>query len=56
MRVYTLLVLIFATYFVQARLSYGLNSCIILYFIFLSMAQAHATYGKIKEVWFEGYL
>ena len=51
---------IFATHFVQsrfkqARLSCGLNSCIILNFIFLGMAQAQATYGEIEEVWFGGY-
>ena len=32
-----------------------LNSCIILYFILLSIAQAHVTYGEIEEVWFGGY-
>ena len=55
-----MLILIFATHFVQARfkqaqLSCELNSCIIFYFIFLSMAQAHATYEEIEEVWFGGY-
>ena len=55
-----MLIPIFATHFVQARfkqaqLSCELNSCIILYFILLSMAQAHATYGEIEEVWFGGY-
>ena len=54
------LIPIFATHFVQARfkqarLPYDLNSYGILYFILLSMAQAHATYGKIEEVWFGGY-
>ena len=57
---YNLLIPIFATHFVQARfkqarLSCELNSCIILYFILLSMAQAYATYGEIEEVWFGGY-
>ena len=28
---------------------------ILFYFIFLSMAQAHVTYGEIEEVWFGGY-
>ena len=28
---------------------------IIFYFILLSMAQAHAIYGKIEKVWFRGY-
>ena len=55
-----MLIPIFATHFVQARfrqarLSCELNSCIILYFILLSVAQAHATYGEIEEVWFGGY-
>ena len=50
-----MLIPIFATHFVQARLPCGLNSCIILYFILLSMAQAHATYGEIEKVWFGGY-
>ena len=56
-----LLIPIFATCFIQARfkqarLSCELNSCIILlYFILLSMTQAHATYGEIEEVWFGVY-
>ena len=55
-----MLIPIFVTRFVQARfkqarLSCELNSCIMLYFILLSMAQAHATYGEIEEVWFGGY-
>ena len=55
-----LLIPIFATYFVQAqfkqaRLSCELNSCIILYFILLSIGQVHATYGEIEEVLFGGY-
>ena len=55
-----LLIPIFATCFIQARfkqarLSCELNSCIILYYILLSMAQAYATYGEIEEVWFGGY-
>ena len=55
-----LLIPIFATHFVQARfkqvwLPCGLNSCIILYFILLNMAQAHATYGEIERVRFGGY-
>ena len=41
--------------FKQARLPCGLNSCITLYFILLSIAQAHATYGEIEKVWFGGY-
>ena len=46
-----MLISIFETHFLQARfnqsqLSYGLNSCIILYFILLSMVQAHVTYGR----------
>ena len=52
---------IFATHFLQAqfnqtRLPYGLDSCIIFYFILLSMTQAHVTYGEIEEVWFGGYV
>ena len=55
-----MLIPIFATHFVQARFKQAqlpceLNSCIILYFILLSMAQAHATYREIEEVWFGGY-
>ena len=55
-----MLIPIFVTHFVQARfkqarLSCDLNSCIILYYILLSMAQAHTTYGEIEEVWFGGY-
>ena len=55
-----MLIPIFATHFVQARFKQArlpceLNSCIILYFILLSMAQAHATYGEIEEVWFRRY-
>ena len=50
-----LLISILATHFLQARLPCELNSCIILYFILLSMAKAHVTYGKIEEVWFGGY-
>ena len=54
------LIPIFVTHFVQAwfnqaQLPCGLDSCIILYFILLIMAQAHATYGEIEEVWFGGY-
>ena len=46
-----MLIPIFATHFLRARfnqaqLSCELNLCIILYFIILSMAQAHATYWK----------
>ena len=37
---------IFATHFLQAQPSRGSNSCIILYFIFLSKTQAHATYWR----------
>ena len=42
------LIPIFATHSLQAQLNraqphYGLNSCIILYFILLNMVQAHAT-------------
>ena len=42
-------VLIFATHFLQARFNQAwlhceLNSCIILYFILLSIVQAHMTY------------
>ena len=51
----SLLIPIFATHFVQAQLPCELNLCIILYFILLSMTQAHATYGEIEEVWFGGY-
>ena len=45
-----MLIPIFATNFIQTRfnqvrLPYGLDSCIIFYFILLSMAQAHVTYG-----------
>ena len=45
-----MLILIFAIHFLQAQfnqaqLSCCLNSCIIFYFILLSMAQAHAIYG-----------
>ena len=52
-----MLILIFATHFVQARfnqaqLPYGLNSCIILYFILLSMTQAHVTCGLEGMGWF----
>ena len=55
-----LLIPIFMTHFVQARFKQGglpceLNSCIILYFILLSMTQAYVTYGEIEEVWFRGY-
>ena len=50
-----MLIPIFATHFVQARLPCGLNSYIILYFILLSMAQAHATYwGKLRKCGLEG--
>ena len=35
--------------FNQARLPCGLNSCIIFYFIILSMTQAHATYWGKRE-------
>ena len=46
-----ILISIFETHFLQVRfnqaqLSRGLNSCIILYFILLSMVQAHDTYGR----------
>ena len=41
---WSLLIPIFATHFVQAWLPCGLNSYIILYFILLSMTQAHAIY------------
>ena len=41
--------------FNQARLSCELNSCITLYFILLSMTQAHATYwGKLRKCGLEG--
>ena len=55
-----MLIPIFVTHFIQARfkqvrLSCELNSCIILYFIILSIAQALATHGEIEEVWFGGY-
>ena len=50
-----MLIPIFATHFVQAQLPCELNLCIILYFILLSMTQAHATYGEIEKVWFGGY-
>ena len=43
------------TLFNQARFHCELNSCITFYFILLSIAQAHVTYGEIEEVWFEGY-
>ena len=53
-----MLISIFETHFLQARfsqarLSYGLNSCIILYFILLSMVQVHVTYGRnwVSVVW-----
>ena len=56
-----MLIPIFATHFIQARfnqarLPCGLNSCIILYFILLSMTQAYATYGRnwgsmVWKVW-----
>ena len=39
------LIPIFTIHFLQARLNCGLNSCIILYFILLSMNQAYVTYG-----------
>ena len=57
---YMLLIPILTTHFLQARfnqarLPCGLNSYIIFYFILLSMAQAHVTYGEIEEVWFGGY-
>ena len=45
----------FRTSPIQTRLTCELNSCIILYFILLSIAQAHATYGEIEKVWFGGY-
>ena len=55
-----MLIPIFATHFLQTRFNQAqlhceLNSCITFYFIFLSMAQAHVTYGEIEEVWFGGY-
>ena len=55
-----MLILIFTTHFLQARFKQArlpceLNSCIILYFILLSMVQADVTYGEIEEVWFGGY-
>ena len=55
-----MLIPIFTTHFIQARFKQArlpckLNSCIILYFILLSMVQAHATYREIEEVWFRGY-
>ena len=41
--------------FNQAQLPCGLNSRIILYFIILSMAQAHVTYwGKLRKCGLEG--
>ena len=45
------LILIFVTHFLQAqsnqaRLPCRFNSCIILYFILLSMTQVHVTYGR----------
>ena len=41
--------------FNQARLPHGLNSCIILCFILLSMTQAHVTYwGKLRKCDLEG--
>jgi len=55
-----MLILIFATHFLQAQfnqvqLPCGLNSCTILYYIFLSMAQAHVTYlGKLRKCDFKG--
>ena len=50
-----MLIPIFTTHFVQAWLPCGLNSYIILYFILLSMAQAHATYwGKLRKCGLEG--
>ena len=54
-RIGVVLIPIFAIHFIQARLPCELNSCILLYFILLSMTQAHATYGEIEEVWFGGY-
>ena len=56
----SVLIPIFATYFLQARFNQArlpceLNSCIIFYFILLSMAQAHVTYwGKLKKCGLEG--
>ena len=52
-----MLILIFTTHFLQARFKQArlpceLNSCIILYFILLSMVQADVTYREIEEVWF----
>ena len=41
--------------FNQARLPCGLNSCILFYFVLLSMAQAHATcWGKLRKCGLEG--
>ena len=49
------LIPIFATHFLQVRLPCELNSCIIFYFILLSMAQAHATYwGKLRKCGLKG--
>ena len=58
---------IFATHSLQAQLNraqphYGLNSCIILYFILLNMVQAHATTylenweSVIQRVWVSSFL
>ena len=54
------LISIFVTHFLQTRFNQALlhcelNSCITFYFILLSIAQAHVTYGEIEEVWFGGY-
>ena len=41
--------------FNQARLPCGLNSCILFYFVLLSMAQAYATcWGKLRKCGLEG--
>ena len=55
------LIPIFATHFLQARfnqawLPCGLNSCIILYFIFFKHGPSPCDLlGEIEEVWFGGY-
>ena len=56
----SLLIPFFVTHFLQtlfnqAQFHCELNSCITFYFILLSIAQAHVTYGEIEEVWFGGY-
>ena len=55
-----MLIPIFVTHFLRAQFNQlqwpcGLNSCIILYFILLSMAEAHVTYlEKLRKYGLEG--